>query len=133
MSKAGKENLYQKALKIIMEAGSEGILQSELWRRLGATSREGSRIAKRLERRGLIERKKELYKGRWTYRLFPRIRKISIESIRGCPCLDCPDAFRCSPGGVRDPVTCEELTNWVLRTAPLRSSTEKLEEDELAD
>ena len=127
MSKEGKESLYQKALKIIMEAGEEGILQSELWRLLDATSREGSRIAIRLERRGLIIRRKELYKGRWTYRLFARTRKISIESIRGCPCFTCPDNFRCSPGGVVDPVTCERLVRWVLETAPM---VEKKPEEE---
>lgn len=125
MSKAGKESLYQKALKMIIEAGEKGVLQSELWRLLGATSREGSRIAIRLERRGLVIRRKELYKGRWTYRLYPRVRKISVESIRGCPCLDCPDAFRCSPGGVRDPVTCEELKEWVLRTTLLSERAEE--------
>ena len=111
------ESIYQKALRIIMEAGEEGILQSELWRRLGATSREGSRIAIKLEKRGLIIRKRELHNGRWTYRLFARIKKISVDSIRGCPCFDCPDDFRCSPGGVVDPAKCERLTRWVLATA----------------
>jgi len=121
MSKQGKENLYQRALRIIMEAGEEGILQSELWRKLGATSREGSRIAIRLERRGLIIRRRELYKGRWTYRLYARTRKISIESIRDCPCFTCPDSFRCAPGGVVDPVMCDKLARWAQETAPMQS------------
>jgi len=115
---AKPESIYQRALKLIIDAGEEGILQSELWRRLGATSREGSRIAIRLERRGLITRKRELHNGRWTYRLFARVKKISIESIMGCPCFACPDNYRCSPGGAIDPVTCEKLTRWVVRTAP---------------
>ncbi|HDI01582.1 MAG TPA: transcriptional regulator [Candidatus Bathyarchaeota archaeon] len=125
MSKAGKESLYQKALKIIMEAGEEGILQSELWKLLGATSREGSRIALKLERRGLITRRRELHDGRWTYRLFPKIRKISVASIVGCPCLTCPDAFRCAPGGVVDPVYCYDLSRWVLETAPIEGDEGK--------
>jgi len=115
---ARSESIYQRALKLIIDAGEEGILQSELWRRLGATSREGSRIAIRLERRGLITRKRELHDGRWTYRLFARVRKVSISSIMGCPCFSCPDNFRCSPGGIVDPVKCEKLTRWVIRTAP---------------
>jgi len=122
---ARPESIYQRALKLIIDAGEEGILQSELWRRLGATSREGSRIAIRLERRGLITRKRELHNGRWTYRLFARVKKISIVSIIGCPCFACPDNFRCSPGGVIDPVRCERLTRWVLRTAPKEDSVKE--------
>ena len=124
MSKASKESLYQKALRIIMEAGEEGILQSELWKKLGATSREGSRIAIKLERRGLIIRRRELHDGRWTYRLYPRIRRVSVASIMGCPCLTCPEAFRCAPGGVIDPVKCDDLVRWALETAPLRKEGE---------
>jgi uncharacterized membrane protein len=45
-------DLEQKALQIIMNYGNEGLLQSELWRKLGASSREGSRIALKLEGKG---------------------------------------------------------------------------------
>jgi hypothetical protein len=109
-----RNDLEQKALQYIMGTGFEGVLQSELWRKLGASSREGSRIALKLESKGLIRREKELRDGRWTYRLFPKRLPASIDSIADCPCLMCPDASRCDPASAISPQTCERLTQWLI-------------------
>jgi hypothetical protein len=109
-----RNDLEQKALQYIINTGFEGVLQSELWRKLGASSREGSRIALKLESKGLIRREKELRDGRWTYRLFPKRLPASIDSIADCPCLMCPDAARCDPASTISPQTCERLTQWLI-------------------
>lgn len=109
-----RNDLEQKALQYIISMGFEGVLQSELWRKLGATSREGSRIALKLENKGLVRREKELRDGRWTYRLFPKRLPASIDSIADCPCLMCPDSSRCAPSSVISPQTCEKLTQWLV-------------------
>lgn len=109
-----RNDLEQKALQYIISMGFEGVLQSELWRKLGATSREGSRIALKLENKGLVRREKELRDGRWTYRLFPKRLPASIDSIADCPCLMCPDFSRCAPSSVISPQTCEKLTQWLV-------------------
>ena len=44
-----RNELEHKALDVIANNGKDGVLQSELWRKLDATSREGSRIALKLE------------------------------------------------------------------------------------
>ena len=111
-----RNNMEQKALRIIMKEGEKGILQSELWRRMNATSREGSRISINLERRGLIRRERELYNGRWTYRLYSMKQLVSIDSIITCPCLTCKDNDRCGPGGKINPNECEQLTQWILES-----------------
>src|SRR3972149_10670716 len=98
-----RNDLEQKALHAVVNTGFEGVLQSELWRQLGASSREGSRIALKLEDKGLIRREKELQEGRWTYRLFPKRKPASIESIVDCPCLMCPDNPRCDPSSSISP------------------------------
>ncbi|KPV64692.1 MAG: hypothetical protein AOA65_0908 [Candidatus Bathyarchaeota archaeon BA1] len=105
------------ALQLIVNTGSEGILQSELWRKLGASSREGSRIAIKLENKGLIRRERELFNGRWTYRLYPKRRPASINSVLDCPCLMCPDDSRCGAYSVVSPNECEKLTKWILDLA----------------
>ena len=110
-------DLEQKALQIIMSSGNEGLLQSELWRKLGASSREGSRIALKLESKGLIRRERELRNGRWTYRLYPKRLPASIDSIVDCPCVMCPDSPRCGPTGNVTPQNCEKLTEWLFRMA----------------
>jgi DNA-binding MarR family transcriptional regulator len=61
-----RDDLEQRALKLIVEKGDEGILQRDIWRALGGTSREGSRIALRLEAQKLITRERELANGRST-------------------------------------------------------------------
>jgi DNA-binding Lrp family transcriptional regulator len=115
LTKMPKRNdLEQKALQFIINTGYEGVLQSELWRKLGASSREGSRIALKLENKGLIRREKEICDGRWTYRLYPKRLPASIESIADCPCLMCPDNPRCDPSSSISPQNCEKLTDWVV-------------------
>jgi hypothetical protein len=109
-----RNDLEQKALHFVVNTGHEGVLQSELWRELGASSREGSRVAIKLEEKGLIRREKELQGGRWTYRLFPKRMPPSIESIADCPCLLCQDNARCDPTTTISPKNCMKLTEWIL-------------------
>jgi hypothetical protein len=118
-----RNDLEQKALQFVMNTGFEGVLQSELWRNLGATSREGSRISLKLEGKGLIRREKELQSGRWTYRLYPKRLPASIDSIADCPCLMCPDNPRCDPSCSISPQSCEKLTDWLLSLTQSPAST----------
>jgi len=108
-----KEKMEKKALKIIMDAGEEGVFQSELWRLLNVSSREGSRLSKKFEEKGKIIREKVLHNGRWTYKLYYRRAPVTLESIEGCPCLICPDIDKCFGGGNFDPNTCLQLTAWI--------------------
>lgn len=109
------------ALEIVTEAGKEGILQSELWKRLDATSREGSRIALRLERRKLVRRDRELSSNRWTYRLYAVRQPLTIDSIIDCPCLTCDTSHKCSEIDVVTPNQCLRLADWLL--APKQEQT----------
>ena len=64
-------DLTSRVYKLVVERGKDGVLQSEIWKELGLTSRDGSRLAIRLEKRGMIKRVKVLDDGRWTYKLTP--------------------------------------------------------------
>ncbi|MEM3622371.1 MAG: transcriptional regulator [Candidatus Bathyarchaeia archaeon] len=116
-----RNDLEQKALQYIINTGFEGVLQSELWRKLGASSREGSRIALKLEDKNLIRRERELRDGRWTYRLYPKRVPASIDSIADVPCLKCSDNTRCDPSSAISPQNCEKLTEWLLSMAKSES------------
>jgi hypothetical protein len=109
-----QNDMEQKALQLVMNSGEQGILQSELWRNVAASSREGSRISLKLEKKGLIHREKELSNGRWTYRLYIMRKPVSIDSILTCPCLTCEESIKCGAGGKVSPSDCEMLTNWIL-------------------
>lgn len=112
-----RSDLEHKALQFIVNTTEEGVLQSDLWRQLNATSREGSRIALKLEKKGLIRRERELSEGRWTYRLFPKRKPASIGSIIDCPCLTCLESIRCGAYGAASPHDCEGLTEWLINMA----------------
>lgn len=66
-----RNDLEQKALHFVVNTGYQGVLQSELWRELGASSREGSRVALKLEEKGLIRREKELVRRKVDLQAFP--------------------------------------------------------------
>ena len=116
-------DLEQKALQIILNVGDEGILQSELWQKMEASSREGSRISLKLEKKGLISREKELSNGRWTYRLYSTRHPVTINSIFNCPCLTCQTSIRCEAEGEISPIKCILLTNWILESNQKENSS----------
>ena len=119
-----RSDLEHKALNFIATTGDEGVLQSNLWRKLDASSREGSRIALKLEDKGLIRREKELCEGRWTYRLYPKRKPASINSIIDCPCLSCSESIRCGAYGDVSPNDCEKLTEWIANLARGRAGVQ---------
>jgi predicted transcriptional regulator len=112
-----QNDLEQKAFQLIMNTGEEGLLQSELWRKMSASSREGSRVSIKLEKKGLIHRERELFKGRWTYRLYSKRQPVSIDSIFTCPCLTCAESIRCGAGGRSSPNECDLLTQWIFESS----------------
>ena len=103
----------QRALRLIYDAGDEGLLQSDLWKLLGVSSREGSRLAKKFEEKGRIVREEVLNDGRWTYKLLSKKEPVTLDSVRGCPCLICSEVEKCFRGGTQDPVYCQLLTAWI--------------------
>ena len=109
-----KGDLEHKALQMIMNTDTKGVLQSELWRKINASSREGSRISIKLENKCLVYRERELHDGRWTYRLYSKRRPVTINSILACPCLTCDENQRCEVEGTNSPNNCEKLIGWVL-------------------
>ena len=108
------EDLTGKSFRIIINNGKDGILQSNLWKQLDLTSRDGSRLAIRLEKRSLIKREKILENGRWTYKLFPVKLPVGTQSIEQAPCLTCPVEHMCSVDAYYSPTNCNLIENWIL-------------------
>jgi hypothetical protein len=108
-----KNDLEKRALQLVMEAGDKGILQSDMWKKIGATSREGSRLAIKFEEKGVVKREKILHEGRWTYKLYSQTKLVTIDSIKDCPCIVCEALDKCFVGGQISPINCELLTAWL--------------------
>ena len=108
-------DLTSRVYKLVVERGKDGVLQSEIWKELGLTSRDGSRLAIRLERRGLIGRVKVLEDGRWTYKLTPLRFPTDMVSIERAPCIVCPYESKCNIDGEISPYNCPWIGPWVMK------------------
>lgn len=108
-------DLTSRVYKLVVERGKDGVLQSEIWKELGLTSRDGSRLAIRLERRGLIGRVKVLEEGRWTYKLTPLRFPTDMASIERAPCIVCPYEAKCSIDGEVSPYICPWIGPWSIK------------------
>ncbi len=114
LEKTDMDKMCNRVCEIIAGYENEGTLQSELWKKLKLSSRDGSRLALKLERMGMITREKILEKQRWTYKLIIKKIPISTKSIEGAPCLTCPVQSKCSIDGEISPKTCQWIEDWVL-------------------
>ena len=114
LEKTDMDKMCNRVCEIIAGYENEGTLQSELWKKLKLSSRDGSRLALKLERMGMITREKILEKERWTYKLIIKKIPISTKSIEGAPCLTCPVQSKCSIDGEISPKTCQWIEDWVL-------------------
>jgi hypothetical protein len=114
LEKTDMDKMCNRVCEIIAEHESDGIFQSQLWKKFKLSSRDGSRLALKLERMGNITREKILEKERWTYKLIIKKTPISTKSIEGAPCLTCPVEAKCSLDGEVSPKTCQWIENWVM-------------------
>jgi predicted DNA-binding transcriptional regulator len=112
-------DLTSRVYKLVVERGRDGVLQSEIWKELGLTSRDGSRLAIRLERRGLIGRVKVLEDGRWTYKLTPLRFPTDMASIEKAPCIVCQYESKCSIDGEVSPYVCPWIGPWVIEESKM--------------
>ncbi len=101
--------------KLVLDHGNDGVLQSIVWKELDLSSRDGSRLVIRLEKRGMIRREKVLEDGRWTYKLTPLRMPVQIKSIEQAPCITCPYESKCSLTGVVSPLSCPWISEWVVK------------------
>ncbi|SMH71615.1 transcriptional regulator [Candidatus Nitrosotalea okcheonensis] len=108
------DKLKTTVLGLVAKRGDNGMFQSELWKKLKLSSRDGSRLALKLERQHLVKREKILENGRWTYKLMIAHVPVTTQSIESAPCLICPVESKCTLEGEISPRTCPLIEQWVL-------------------
>ena len=82
MSAAAEAELSEDehaGLELVRETG--GIHQSDFWKELDISSRQGSRIAEKLSEADLIEREETVYNGHNTYLLKPTARDLEFSLL----------------------------------------------------
>lgn len=99
----------------LIQSRPEGILQSELWKELGVDSRKCSRIVKKLEESGLIERIEYKKDGTKTYLLRAKVPCIPVnpaDLLAGdelIPCIGCDQECIVEE--------CHPLMDWMYQLA----------------
>ena len=117
IEKMDMDRITNKVCEIVATFEDEGMFQNDLLKKLKLSNRDCSRLALRLERRGLISREKILQKGRWTYKLIIEQTPISLESLQDSPCLTCPVEQKCDVTNVHpepSPLYCQLIEDWVI-------------------
>ena len=117
IEKMDMDRITNKVCEIVADYQDKGMLQTDLWKKLKLSSRDGSRLSLRLERRGLISREKILQKDRWTYKLIIEQTPISLESLQNSPCLTCPVEQKCDVENIHpepSPLYCQLIEDWVI-------------------
>ncbi|WP_440059871.1 MarR family transcriptional regulator [Thermogladius sp. 4427co] len=125
-------SIDEKILEFLIENEGRDIIQSEISKTLGLNSKEVSRVIKKLEDEGLIQREPLVYKGRRTYRIIVNIHNITeqgktslyativkrklveniVQEVVEIPCVYCPYINRCYEGGFYDPTNCQFINEW---------------------
>jgi hypothetical protein len=119
------EKLKTTVLDLVAKRGDDGMFQSELWKKLKLSSRDGSRLALKFERQNIIKREKILKDGRWTYKLKISHTPVTTQSIESAPCLICPVEQKCTLEGEVSTRTCPLIEQWVLTEFATSKKTKK--------
>jgi hypothetical protein len=109
----------EEGLKLI-QSRPEGFLQSELWKELGVDSRKCSRIVKKLEENGLIDRIEYRKDGVKTYLLRAKRQPVNPNNLLAgdelIPCIGCD--LECI---VEE---CHPLMDWMYQLAIVQHAGE---------
>lgn len=102
-------DLERRGLELIYE--SKGLHQSEFWKDLDISSRQGSRVVESLLEYDLIERQEAVYKGHRTYFLRPPARALDFSLLMAGDLL--------SPfiGSESTEPTSDAFSQWVMNLA----------------
>jgi len=117
IAKLDMNRLIAKVCELLLDKEENGILQTDVWKKLKLNTKDGSRLSLKMEKMGYITRQKILKNGRWTYTLFIEKAPISFESITDAPCLTCTVEQKCSLENELpepSPRNCELIEKWVL-------------------
>ena len=108
------DKLTHRVCELLIECETDGMLQTDLYKKLKLSARNGARLSLKLERMGTVSRVKILENERWTYKLILKKTPVSTDSLNGAPCLTCAVEQRCSIDGEISPTTCPYIEDWVL-------------------
>jgi DNA-binding Lrp family transcriptional regulator len=109
----------EEGLKII-QSRPEGVLQNELWKELGVDSRKCSRIVKKLEENGLIDRVEYRKDGIKTYLL-----RVKRQPVNPCDLLAGDELIPCIGCDMECIVEeCHPLMDWMYQLAIVQHAGE---------
>ena len=117
IAKLDMNRLIAKVCELLLDKEEKGMLQTDVWKKLKLSTKDGSRLSLKMEKMGYITRQKILMNGRWTYTLFIEKSPISFESITDAPCLTCTVEQKCSLDNELpepSPRNCELIEKWIL-------------------
>jgi len=117
-----EELAYQK----IKEAGDNGLPQKDLIKELGLSTKEASLIIKKLIEKKKIIKRSVKENGKSIIKLFAIDDDgidiyVSLSSVIEIPCYTCRNLKKCGNGSYISPLSCPQLSKYLLSNAKLFS------------
>jgi len=105
--------LLEERITEFLKNLNEPIPQFELAKRLNVDSRLISRALARLEKKGIIKRRKTTIRGKHTFLIYP-LSLYYLSKSPEIPCFYCSHLEVCGKDSNYDPSKCEKLFKWLI-------------------
>lgn len=101
-------------IALLKEAGSRGLLISELAERLERPASDVLSVVESLSANGHVKKVEEKRKGGSVLRIVWHDRDApKWDTLQGCPCFACIEIDVCGAGQPTSPWSCERLNTWI--------------------
>jgi len=113
--KINKEELQHKIIETITKRKGR-IKRKDLWKASKISSEIGTKALMELIKNGKLLQVEEYINGKKTlYLKLPskELKIISLEPLKGIPCLPCNEYNFCSEMGNLTPITCKKMDEWL--------------------
>ncbi len=106
--------MESRAIALLKEAGSKGLLLSELIQELEKSASNVQNVIESLKRQGYVKEVEDQHNGASTTRLIWQGRESSKwNTFNGCPCFSCKEIEQCGEGQPITPWYCGKLNVWL--------------------
>lgn len=106
--------MESRTIALLKEAGTKGLLLSELVQELEQSASDVQKIIESLKRQGYVKEVEDQDNGASSTRLiWHNTEGPEWNTLKGCPCFACKEIEQCGEGQPITPWYCEKLNTWL--------------------
>jgi hypothetical protein len=106
--------MERDTIALLKEAGSRGLLLSELAEQLARPATDILKVIEELSANGYVKKVEEKQNGDSVLRVIWHDKDPpKWDTLQGCPCFACLEIDVCGAGQPTSPWSCEKLSTWI--------------------